>query len=355
MAQTLSQEEVDALLAGVTGESQGDASDSAEATANGVRTYDLSSQERIVRGRMPTLEIVNERFARNFRIGVFNFMRRNPDISVGPVKVQKFGAFLRNVVVPTNINVMHVRPLRGMGLLICDPTLVFTVIDTLFGGSGLNQARVEGREFSPTEQRIIQRLVEVIVAEYNKSWASIYPLELEYSRSEMNTQFANIATPSEIVVTTTFEVEIGEAGGSMHICIPYSTFEPIREILYSPLQGDQGAADRRWVTLLTQQIKSATVELVAELAHSQATVRELMNLKAGDFIELDRGPTLTTKVDGVPVFECEYGAMGHRYGLRIAEFLTNPAEALGQSQATAAPPAVPGPPPMPGIPGLPRP
>lgn len=346
MAQTLSQEEVDALLAGVTGEAPGDAADTPDAPATGVRAYDLSSQERIVRGRMPTLEIVNERFARNFRIGIFNFMRRNPDISVGPVKVQKFGAFLRNVVVPSNINVMHVRPLRGMGLLICDPTLVFTVIDTLFGGSGGNQARVEGREFSATEQRIIQRLVEVIVAEYNKSWASIYPLELEYSRSEMNTQFANIATPSEIVVTTTFEIEIGNAGGAMHMCIPYSTFEPIRETLYSPLQGDQGAADRRWVTLLTQQIKSATVELVAELAHSQATVRELMKLKAGDFIELDREPTLVTKVDGVPVFECEYGTMGHRYGLRIAEFLTHPAETLIQGQAA---------PPVPGISGLPRP
>ena len=322
MAQTLSQEEVDALLAGVTGESQGDASDSAEATANGVRTYDLSSQERIVRGRMPTLEIVNERFARNLRIGLFNFMRRNPDISVGPVKVQKFSAFLRNVVVPSNINVMHVRPLRGMGLLICDPTLVFTVIDNLFGGTGSQHVRVEGREFSATEQRIIQRMVEVITAEYARSWASIYPIELEYARSEMNTQFANIATPSEIVVTTTFEVEVGDTGGSVHICIPYSTFEPIREILYSPLQGDQGTADRRWVSLLTQQIQAATVELVAELAHSQATVRELMGLRAGDFIELGRAPTLTATVDGVPVLECEYGTLGTRYGLKVRDFLT---------------------------------
>jgi flagellar motor switch protein FliM len=333
MAQhALSQEEVDALLAGVTGEDD-DASDAGAAEAGGVRTYDLSSQERIVRGRMPTLEIVNERFARNFRIGVFNFMRRNPDISVGPVKVQKFSAFLRNVVVPTNINIMHVRPLRGSGLLICDPTLVFSVIDNLFGGAGHNNVRVEGREFSATEQRIILRLVEVIAAEYAKSWATIYPIELEYARSEMHTQFANIATPSEIVVTTTFDVEFGDVGGAMHICIPYSTFEPIREILYSPLQGDQGGPDRRWVTLMTQQIKSATVELAAELAHSEATVRELMHLKVGDFIELDRGPTLTAKVDGVPVFECDYGTLGPHYGLRVREFLTQPqpADAPGRT------------------------
>ena len=328
MAQPLSQEEVDALLAGVNGDEASNAEPEGDA-AGGVRGYDLSSQERIVRGRMPTLEIVNERFARNFRIGIFNFMRRNPDISVGPVKVQKFSAFLRNVAMPSNINIVHVRPLRGMGLLICDPTLVFAIIDNLFGGSGINQARIEGREFSATEQRIIHRLVEVISAEYAKSWASIYPIELEYARSEMNTQFANIATPSEIVVTTSFQVEIGDVGGSIHICIPYSTFEPIREILYSPLQGDQGTADRRWVNLLKQEIQAATVELVAELAHSPATVRELIGLKAGDFIQMDRLPTLVAKVDGVPVFECEYGTMGHRYGLRVREFLTQPAEVLG--------------------------
>ncbi len=321
--QALSQEEVDALLAGVTGESQDDDAGPQD-DGSGVRPYDLSSQERIVRGRMPTLEIVNERFARNFRIGIFNFMRRNPEIAVGPVKVQKFGAFLRNVVVPTNINIVHVRPLRGSGLLICDPTLVFGVIDTLFGGTGTQQMRVEGREFSATEQRIILRLVEVIAAEYAKAWGTIYPIELEYARSEMHTQFANIATPSEIVVTTTFEVELGDVGGSLHICIPYSTFEPIREILYSPLQGDQGGPDRRWVALLKQQIQSAAVELAAELAYSEATVGELMALKVGDFIELDRAPTLTAKVDGVPVFECDYGTVSGRYGLRIREFLTQP-------------------------------
>ncbi len=330
MAQTLTQEEVDALLAGVHGERPGEPGAEPVETSD-VRDYDLSSQARIVRGRMPTLEIVNERFARNFRVGVFNFMRRNPDISVGPVKVQKFSAFLRNVVVPTNINVVHVRPLRGMGLLICDPTLVFTIIDNLFGGTGSNRARIEGREFSATEQRIIQKMVEVITAEYARSWSSIYPIELEYARSEMNTQFANIATPSEIVVTTTFEVEIGDVGGAMHICIPYSTFEPIREILYSPLQGDQGGADRRWLNLLKQQIQSASVDLVAELAHAGLTVRDLVALQAGDFIELDRRPTLVAQVDGVPVLECEYGVIGRHYGLRVREFLTqHPEPAQGQ-------------------------
>ncbi len=318
----LTQDEVDALLAGVTGEP--DAAAASPVDASGVRNYDLSSQERIVRGRMPTLEIVHERFARNFRIGLFNFMRRSPDISVGPVKVQKYSAFLRNIVVPTSINIMHIRPLRGSGLLICDPVLVFSIIDNLFGGNGSNHVRVEGREFSPTEQRIILRLVEVIAQEYTKAWATIYPITLEYARSEMHTQFANVATPSEIVVTATFRIEIGAGGGDLHICIPYSTFEPIRETLYSPLQGDQAEPDRRWVTLLTQQIKSATVELTAELAQQESSVRALLGLKAGDFIELNRTPTLTAKVDGVPLFECAYGTLGARYGLRVQDILTQP-------------------------------
>jgi flagellar motor switch protein FliM len=317
--QFLSQDEVDALLEGVTGESQHPDQDAQEGQ---VRVYDLASQERIVRGRMPTLEIVNERFARNFRIGLFNFMRRSPEVSIGPVKVQKYSAFLRNIVVPTNINVMQLRPLRGNSLIICDPKLVFCIIDNLFGGTGRFQTRIEGRDFSPTEQRIILRLVEVVCEEYKKAWNGIYPLSLEYSRSEMHTQFANIATPSEIVVTTTFTVEIGESSGEMHFCVPYSTLEPIRDVLYSSLQGDQQEADRRWVKMLTHQVQAAEVDLVAELAHAQATVGELRSMKAGDFIELKLDDLLQVKVDGVPVFDCQYGTLNGHYAVKINRFLT---------------------------------
>jgi len=320
--QFLSQEEVDALLEGVNG----DASPDEQESAGGVRDYDLAKQERIVRGRMPTLEIVNERFARNLRIGLFNFMHRSPEISVGQVKVQKYSAFLRNLVVPTNINIMQVRPLRGSGLVICEPNLVFTVIDCLFGGNGRMQTRIEGRDFSATEQRIIQRIVEVITHEYRKAWEGIYPLELDYVRSEMHTQFANIATPSEIMVTTSFDIEIGGSGGVVYFCIPYATLEPIRDTLYSSVRADHQSVDRRWVNLLTQQIQSAEVELIAEFAHTTATVEQLISLKPGDFIELDLEETLTAKVDNVPVFECRYGVSAGRYAVKIQSILTAPAE-----------------------------
>jgi flagellar motor switch protein FliM len=319
--QFLSQDEVDALLEGVAGERQTGAVD---ATAGGVRSCNLANQERIVRGRMPTLEIINERFALNLRTGLFNFMHRLPEISIGPVRILKYSAFLRDVGVPSNINIVQLRPLRGNGLFIFDPKLVFTVIDSLFGGSGRFHTRIEGRDFSLTEQRIILRLLEVAFAEYQKAWAGIYPIDFEYKRSEMQPQFAKIATPSEIVVTTSFSIELGDSGGEMFICMPYSSLEPICDLLYASPQGDTQKPDRHWMTMLTRQVQAAEVELTAELAHSEATVEQLFNLNVGDFIEFDLQPTIITKVDGIPLFDAEYGVVNGHYALKINEFLTSP-------------------------------
>jgi len=319
--QILSQDEVDALLQGITGESQ--KLETEEVEQGAVRDYNLASQERIVRGRMPTMEIINERFSRNIRVGLFNFIRRTPEVAVGGIKVQKYSAFLREIVVPTNFNIMSVRPLRGSGLVVCDPTLVFAVIDALFGGAGKFHTRIEGRDFSPTEQRVIGRLVDVIAAEYKKAWAGVYPIDLEYQRSEMQPQFATIAAPSEIVVSTSFNIEIGETSGTIHFCIPYATLEPIRDTLYSTVQGDSAEHDRRWVKLLTHQIQAAEVQLVAELATAPATVEQLLALQPGDFIELDLDPLVQAKVDGVPVFDCHYGTSNGKYAIKIDQLLTN--------------------------------
>jgi flagellar motor switch protein FliM len=319
--QILTQNEVDALLQGITGESQ--ALEQEEAPGDGPRAYDLANQERIVRGRMPTMEVINERFARNIRVGLFNLIRKSPEVSIGGIKVQKYSAFLREIVVPTNFNVAAVRPLRGSGLIVCDPSLVFAVIDALFGGVGKFHTRLAGRDFSATELRVILRLVEVIIAEYRKAWQGIYPLELEYQRSEMQPQFANIATPSEIVVSTSFTLEIGETSGSVHFCIPYATLEPIRDVLYSSMQGDSTEPDRRWVNLLKHQIQDATVELVVELANAPATVEQLLSFKPGDFIELDLDPMVQAKVDGVPVLDCHYGTSNGRYSIKVDQLLSS--------------------------------
>ncbi len=319
--QILSQDEVDALLQGITGESQ--KLDKEVAPVDGIRDYDLASQERIVRGRMPTMEIINERFARNVRIGLFNFIRKSPEVSIGGIKVQKYSAFLRDIVVPTNFNIVAVRPLRGAGMIVCEPSLVFAVIDSLFGGAGKFHTRIEGRDFSPTEMRIIQRLVDVIITEYKKAWAGIYPLELEYQRSEMQPQFATIATPGEIVVATSFKLEIGDTSGTIHFCVPYATLEPIRDVLFSSMQGDSNEPDRRWLNLLKTEIQSAELELVAELATAPATVEQLLSFKPGDFIELDLRPNIEVKVSGVPILECHYGTSNGRYALKVDQLLTS--------------------------------
>ena len=319
--QILSQDEVDALLQGITGETQ--APEQEETPQGPVRDYNLASPERIVRGRMPTLEVINEHFARNIRIGLLDFIRKSPEVSIGGIKMQKYSAFLREIVVPTNFNIVSVKPLRGSGLIVCDPSLVFAVIDSLFGGAGKYATRIEGRDFSPTEQRVISRLVDVICAEFKKAWLGIYPLELEYQRSEMQPQFANIAAPGEIVVTSSFTLEIGETSGALHLCIPYSTLEPIRDVLYSTVQGDTNEPDQRWTHLLKTQIQAAEVELVAELATAPATIEQLLAFKPGDFIELDLNPEIQAKVDGVPVLDCHYGTANGRYAIKIDRLISS--------------------------------
>jgi flagellar motor switch protein FliM len=316
----LSQDEVDALLEGVTGESQKLDRDE-PGPGEGIRDYDIASQERIVRGRMPTMEIINERFARNLRVGLFNFMRKSPEVSVGPVRVIKYSAFLRDIVVPTNINVVSAQPLRGSMLVIFDPKLVFCVIDSLFGGSGKFHLRIEGRDFSPTEQRIIQRMLEVTLGEYSKAWGNLCRFDFAYQRSEMHTQFANVASPAEVVVATTFSIEIGDSGGEVHICFPYATLEPIRDVLYSSLQGDGHEPDKRWLRQLTQQVQAADIELTAELAKTRLTVADLMKLRVGDFVELPLKELIHVNVDRVPVMEARFGAVNGHTAIRIERML----------------------------------
>ena len=319
MSDFLSQDEVDALLRGVTGEPE--EQDAASGEEGGVRPYNIATQERIVRGRMPTMELINERFARYLRIGLFNYMHRSAEISVGPIKVQKYSEFVRNLVVPTNLNLVQVKPLRGTGLVVFDPNLVFLVVDNLFGGDGRFHTRVEGRDFTPTEQRIIRGLLDVVFAEYARAWAPVYKIELEYVRSEMNSQFANIATPSEIVIATTFTLEFGGAQAEMHMCKPYSMVEPIRDVLYSTMQSDHLTQDNRWVKLLSRQLQTAEVPLTAQFGTAQVSLGDIVNLRAGDVIPIDVPEHLAVEVDGVPVIRGRFGTQNGHYAIRVERFV----------------------------------
>jgi len=310
----LSQEEVDALLRGVSGE---DEQQAVVDDDKGPRPYDIGRQERIVRGRMPTLELINERFARLLRVGIYNFMRKSAEISVGPVRVLKFSEFLRNLVVPTNLNIVQVKPLRGSALMVIEPTLVFQVVDNLFGGDGRFHTRVEGRDFTPTETRIIQRLLKVVFEEYEKALKPIYELNCEYQRSEVNTQFANIATPTEVVVASTFSIDLGSGSADFHVCMPYAMLEPIRNVIYSAIQADRSDSDQRWLALLSQQVYGAEVELVANLAYADVSIGQLMALQPGDVISLDLPDVVRAEIDGLAVLECRYGMMNGHYALKV--------------------------------------
>ncbi len=310
----LSQEEVDALLRGVSGEQGESASVEGE---QGVRAYDIGRQERIVRGRMPTLELINERFARLLRVELFNFTRRNTEVSVGPVRVLKYSEFVRNLVVPTNLNVVQARPLRGFMLMVIEPTLIFQVIDHLFGGQGRFHTRVEGRDFTATEMRVIRRLLDLVFDSYGKAWQPVHELEFDYVRSEMNTQFANVATPSEVVVAMSFSIDLGSGGGDFHVCIPYAMLEPIRNVIYSSVQADRSETDERWTALLSAHVYDAEVQVKATLATATVTLRQLMSLQPGDVIALDLPESVSAEVDGVPIVQGRYGVVNGHYALKV--------------------------------------
>ncbi len=318
----LSQDEVDALLKGVNEEVIEAVSTDASASKD-PRPYNLASQERIVRGRMPTLESINDRFVRLLRVGLFNFVRKSSEVTVGPLQVIKYGEFIRNLTMPSNLNIIQIKPLRGQGLIVVDPNLILQIVDNLFGGGGRALNISDGREFTATESRIVQNLLSVIFLEYEKAWQPIYPIKCEFVRSEINTRFASVALPTEVAIITSFNITLGDGvSGDFHICLPYTMIQPIRDILYSSLQGDQTEVDGMWVKLLRQQIQLAEINLISNLCETRATLREIMNMKKGDVVPLEIPESVVAKVDGVPIFECKYGISNGQYALKVGKVLS---------------------------------
>ena len=302
----LSQDEIDALLNGVdSGEVKTE--DVFYAHDGVVRGFDFTSQDRIVRGRMPTLEMVNDRFARLFRIGLFNILHRSPEISTSEVQMRKFFEYVHGLFVPTSLNLVRIKPLRGTGLIIFDPKLVFAIVNNFFGGDMRFRAKIEGREFTATEQRIIQMMLEQAFLDLQKAWEPVMSLTFEFLNSEVNPQFANIVSPSELVVVSTFHIEVDGDGGDLHITMPYSMVEPIRDLLDAGLQSDRDLVDERWATSLREEIKQATVNLSGTLLETELSLRELVALKAGDIIPVDVVKTALLMAEDVPVFRGKFG------------------------------------------------
>lgn len=314
----LTQDEIDALLHGV---SSGDVDTVADEQVDDgeAHSYDFTSQDRIVRGRMPTLEMINERFTRYFRLSLFNMLRKSPEIAVGGVQMLKFAEYIHSLFVPASLNLIKIKPLRGTALIIFDPKLVFAIVDNFFGGGGRFQAKIEGKEFTPTEQRIINKLLEISFKDLKEAWNPAMKLEFEFAGMEVNPHFANIVSPSEVVVVTTFHVELEGGGGDMHVTMPYSMVEPIRELLDSGVQSDRDNSDERWTVALRQEIQEAEVEISSSLTEAVISVRELNGLKSGDVIPIEIPKSVSIYAEDVPIMRGVFGVSNGKNAVKVTE------------------------------------
>jgi flagellar motor switch protein FliM len=311
----LDQAEIDALIHGVD---SGAVNTTPEPSPNEVRSYDFNNQMRIVRGRMPTLEIINERFARMFRVSLYNLLRRTAEIAVHPIQVKKFSEYVHTLHVPTSLNLVKMNPLRGTALVVLDPKFVFAVVDNFFGGNG-RHAKIEGREFTATEQRIIHMVLRNVFSDLHEAWSHVAPIELEFVQSEVNPHFANIVSPSEIVVVTSFHIEVDGGGGNLHITMPYSMIEPLREILDAGVASDRVEKDERWMTTLREEIEDADVQLTTRLGYCQISLATLLNLKPGDIVPCDFQGTVTVLAEDVPIFRGSYGLSHGLQAVKVEE------------------------------------
>ena len=319
----LSQDEIDALLHGVEGGSV-DTENDEFVPRGGVTIYDFNSQERIIRGRMPTLEMVNERFARLLRIGLFNMLRKAPEVSVGGVDLLKFGEYIHTLYVPTSLNMMRVPPLRGTGLTVLDPKLVFVLVDNFFGGDGRFHSKIEGREFTATETRIIRRVLDQIFSDLKEAWRPVLPVEFQFHHMEVNPQFANIVSPTEAVVISRFHVELEGGGGELHVTLPYTMIEPIRDMLDAGVQSDRNEVDERWLRSVRRETKNARVELASTLCEITIGLRDLLRMKPGDVIPIPTPESVVVEAEGVPVLQGRLGQSDGKVAVKVEDQIRSP-------------------------------
>jgi flagellar motor switch protein FliM len=321
--EVLNQDEIDALLNGVDA---GVVSTEAPLEPGEARSYDFSREMRIVRGRMPTLEMVNERFARQLRVSLYNLLRRSVELSVGQVSMKKFSEYAHSLPLPVNLNMVKINPLRGTALFALDPKLVFAIVDNFFGGVG-RHTKIEGREFTPTEMRVVHMLLRSAFSDMKEAWSPIAQIEVEYLNSEVNPSFASIVTPSEVVVVCPFNIELDGGGGPLHIVMPYSMVEPLREVLDSGVQSDRAEQDERWLASLKDCLQDAEVELTSVLGHGSVTLSRLVELKPGDVLPCDFTGKATVLAEGVPLFRGAFGVSRGQQCVRYEQRIRRPGQA----------------------------
>ena len=328
MGQILSQEEVDALLKGVVGgDVETESSASVDQAQEGVEKYDFTVQDRVIRGRMPTLDVINDRFTRFFRNSLSSMLRRMVDITPVSMDTLKFGNFMRSLPVPTSIHIVKVEPLRGNSLVVLEAGLAFALIDCFFGGRGTTGVKVEGREFTAIEQRMLYKVVDAAIKEWTNAWKPVYELNFSYVRGEMNPQFAGIIPNDDLLIVIQFEVEMDETTGNIMLCLPYMLIEPIRDRLYAGFQSeDKGEVDAGWLNRFKNELVRTSVELSVELGNTTLTGMDITTLKTGDVLVLDKDvdDLLIVKVQGIPKFYARPGKVGETMAVEIESIIEEP-------------------------------
>ena len=314
----LSQDEVDALLGGVDDGAIDTSAEDSEYDGE-ARPFDFNNQERIVRGRLPTLEMINERFARYFRISFFNMLRKSPEISVNGIEMVKFNEYIQTLFVPTSLSMIKMAPLRGTGLIMLDPKLVFILVDNFFGGDGSIHAKIEGREFTSTELRVIEKVVHICFEDLVKAWEPVMAVNFNYHNHEVNPHMATIVSPTEVVVVSNFHVELDGGGGDIHVVYPYSMIEPIRTLLDTGVQSDHGDIDERWAILLKEELMHAKINMQALFVEKQIPVSALINFKAGDIIPFDLPEQVMILAEEMPIIRGQYGEHQGNAAVKVEE------------------------------------
>ncbi|MGX9417240.1 flagellar motor switch protein FliM [Vibrio sp. RC27] len=323
MTDLLSQDEIDALLHGVDSVEE-DEEQEAGAQESTSSSFDFSSQDRIVRGRMPTLELINERFARHMRVSLFNMLRKPAELSINGVQMMKFGEYQNTLYVPTSLNMVRLRPLKGTGLVTLEARLVFILVENFFGGDGRFHARIEGREFTPTERRVVQLLLKILISDYKEAWAPVMGTELEYLDSEVNPAMANIVGPTEVIVVSSFHIEVDGGGGDFHVVLPYSMIEPIRELLDAGVQSDKMEADVRWSSALREEIMDVPVNFRIDLAEKELSLRDLMELQTDDIIPINMPEHALMYIEDLPTFRVKLGRSKDKVAVKVSEKIQRP-------------------------------
>ena len=288
MEQILSQDEVDALLKGISGGEIEEPEEPIDTEALGYQAYDFTRQERIVQVKMPAMEAISDAFMRAVRTSLSTTLRRIIDLTSAPIELERFGAFVRTLPVPSSLQIFRMAPFRGHALIVLEPKLVFTLVENFLGGTGTRNIRIEGRDFTAIEQRLIRRVVNLLLNDLEKAWYSLQPLKVQYIRSEINPQFAKICQPEDVVIISRYDVDMDRAVGSITVCIPMSNLESVKGKLLTTFQREQSDEDISIKRVLSENIKNIPVEFVVELGHATISAGDVMELVVGDIIQLER-------------------------------------------------------------------